>query len=117
MSKRLTITIAVLAVAVPLSACRSLVTTSQAPYPPSRMIGAVTWDFSAGTTSRRALGSDLWPCTWASDDNQYCAWGDGGGFDGNDDNIGRVSLGFARIAGIPAADGSSGFTGKNVWGA
>ena len=117
MANRLTITIPVLAAAVVLSACRSPVTKSQAPYPPSRLITAVTWDFSAGAKSRRALGSDLWPCTWASDDNQYCAWGDGGGFDGNDDNIGRVSLGFARLTGIPTANGESGFSGKNVWGA
>jgi hypothetical protein len=117
MPNRLTVTIPVLAAVLALSACRSLVTTSQAPYPPSRRITAVTWDFSAGTKSRRALGSDLWPCTWARDDNQYCAWGDGGGFDGNDDNIGRVSLGFARVTGIPVADGESGFSGKNVWGA
>jgi hypothetical protein len=117
MSNRLTITTPVLAAALALSACRSLPTISQAPYPPSRLITAVTWDFSAGTKSRRALGSDLWPCTWARDDNQYCAWGDGGGFDGNDDNIGRVSLGFARITGIPEDHGESGFSGKNVWGA
>ena len=63
------------------------------------------------------MGSDLWPCTWARDDNQYCAWGDGGGFDGNDDHIGRVSLGFARLTGIPVAPRTSGFSGKNVWGA
>jgi hypothetical protein len=116
--------IVILAAALGMSACRSLVTpgvarlpTAPAPYPQSRAIIAVTWDFSAITASRKAIGSDLWPCTWARDANQYCAWGDGGGFDGNDDNIGRVSLGFARITGITTADGSLQFTGKNVWGA
>ena len=124
MLRRLTISIVILAAGIGISACRSIVrdnagsrTTSPAPYPQSHVITAVTWNFSAAATSRKALGSDLWPCTWARDGNLYCAWGDGGGFDGNDDNIGRVSLGFARIAGIPVADGASGFTGKNVWGA
>jgi hypothetical protein len=88
-----------------------------APYPRSRLITAVTWDFSGVERSRKAHGSDLWPCTWARDGNEYCAWGDGGGFDGDDDNVGRVSLGFARVSGIPLGDGSSGFVGKNVWGA
>jgi hypothetical protein len=108
---------AALGAAMALSGCRSLRTVSPAPYPPSRLITAVTWNFSAVTESREAHGSDLWPCTWAGDDNQYCAWGDGGGFDGDDDNIGRVSLGFARLSGIPVADGNFGYTGKNVWGA
>jgi hypothetical protein len=123
MSSRLPVKIAILAAAVALSACRTPVdrsaarTASPAPYPHSQLITEVTWNFSALRKSRKALGSDLWPCTWARDGNQYCAWGDGGGFDGNDDNIGRVSLGFARITGIPAANGTSGFRGKNVWGA
>jgi hypothetical protein len=117
-------TIVILAAAIGISGCRALVrdhgasyATSQAPYPKSRVITAVTWNFPAVAAARKAHGSDLWPCTWARDGNQYCAWGDGGGFDGDDDNIGRVSLGFARIAGIPTAGGASGFTGKNVWGA
>jgi hypothetical protein len=123
MSIQPTMTTVVLAAAAALSACRSPLiagnaadTGSQAPYPHSQML-TVNWDFSAGTKSRAALGSDLWPCTWARDDNQYCAWGDGGGFDGNDDHIGRVSLGFARLTGIPVAAGAAGFFGKNVWGA
>jgi hypothetical protein len=114
--------IVILAAALALSACRSPASRqggplSSAPYPPSRAVTAVSWDFSAVIPSRQAIGSDLWPCTWARDGNQYCAWGDGGGFDGNDDNIGRVSLGFARITGGPAADDSLKLTGKNVWGA
>ena len=124
MPVRLAVNIVVLAAAVALSACRSLgahwsaaSTASPAPYPHSQLITEVTWNFSTVTQSRRALGSDLWPCTWARDGSQYCAWGDGGGFDGNDDNIGRVSLGFARVTGTPSAHGSKGFSGKNVWGA
>jgi hypothetical protein len=83
------------------------------PYPPSRYITGVSWDFSNLVSRRRAHGSDLWPCTWAADSNTYCAWGDGGGFDGDSDNEGRVSLGFARIEGTPDAGG---FRGRNVWG-
>lgn len=89
----------------------------RAPYPPSRLVRGVSWDFASAKPARSALGSDLWPCTWARDDNEYCAWGDGGGFDGNDDHIGRVSLGFARLEGGVSADGTLDFTGKNVWGA
>ncbi len=87
-----------------------------APYPQSRRIASVRWDFTSMGSQRKALGSDLWPCAWAADGNLYCAWGDGGGFDGNDDNIGRVSLGFARISGLPSNDPGS-LAGKNVWGA
>jgi hypothetical protein len=116
-------TLCTLAAALGLPACRgSLVHPSPAPealepapYPLSRAITAVNWNFSAAGP-RRARGSDLWPCTWAADDATYCAWGDGGGFDGNDDHVGRASLGFARVRGKPAKDGSLDFFGKNVWG-
>lgn len=91
--------------------------SSRAPYPRSRYVTGVTWDFSTVASQRKAHGSDLWPCTWARDDNLYCAWGDGGGFDGDDDQIGRVSLGFARVEGIPSSENPNGFRGKNVWGA
>lgn len=81
------------------------------------MITKVSWEFSSLQNSRTAFGSDLWPCAWARDNNLYCAWGDGGGFDGNDDQVGRVSLGFARLTGVPRGNGTRGFAGKNVWGA
>lgn len=87
-----------------------------APYPHSRLISSMAWDFSSIIPQRKALGSDLWPCAWAADGDLYCAWGDGGGFDGNDDNVGRVSLGFARIKGIPSAADPTAISGKNVWG-
>jgi hypothetical protein len=48
--------------------------------------------------------------TWASDNNQYTSWGDGGGFGGTN-SLGRVSLGVARIEGSPEA-----YHGINVWG-
>ncbi len=112
----------VILAALGMAACRAPpireapIPSVPAPYPPSRYITALSWDFSPVTPARRALGSDLWPCTWARDDNQYCAWGDGGGFDGNDDHIGRVSVGIARITGGVERNGALQFVGKNVWG-
>ncbi|MBI5525908.1 MAG: DUF4185 domain-containing protein [Deltaproteobacteria bacterium] len=78
------------------------------PYPPSTVIKEVQWDVDSHVS--QAPGSDNWPVTWADDDHQYAAWGDGGGFGGDDAN-GRVSLGVARIEG--SADG---YQGRNVWG-
>src|SRR4029077_12638715 len=81
---------------------------SQPPYPPSAVIEGIDWDFDHRV--RQAPGSDLWPMTWAADDNLYTAWGDGGGFGGTNSD-GRASLGFARIEG-PAER----FRATNVWG-
>jgi hypothetical protein len=81
---------------------------SKPPYPPSRVIERIDWDFAHRV--RLAPGSDLWPLTWAADDNLYTAWGDGGGFGGTNAE-GRVSLGFARLTGM-----AEGFEGTNVWG-
>lgn len=97
-------------------AISSFVEAAQAPYPQSRVITGMTWDFSTVTGLRQAHGSDLWPLTWAADGNLYGAWGDGGGFDGDSNSTGRVSLGFARITGIPSAGNAASFTGQNVWG-
>jgi hypothetical protein len=79
------------------------------PYPASSVIRTISWDFR--NLIRLAQGSGIWSNTWASDGNVYAGWGDGGGFDG-DNNNGRVSLGFARITGLPPN-----ISGKNVWGA
>ena len=89
----------------------------RAPYAQSRFIGSVTWDFSTVTTHRQAHGSYLWPCAWARDHELYCAWGDGGGFDGDADDVGRASLGFARVTGQPDVNDPTAIRGKNVWGA
>ncbi len=78
------------------------------PYPPSPVIARVDFDWS--THRRLAPGSDNWPLTWADDGHQYTAWGDGGGF-GGDNQQGRVTLGVARIAGD-----TDNYTGTNVWG-
>ena len=72
----------------------------KSPYPPSPVIQSVEWDWSADRHAEVGKGSDLWPVTWAADDNLYTAWGDGGGF-GGDNTVGRVWLGFGRMEGMP----------------
>lgn len=79
-----------------------------APYPHSQVIERVEFDWSSHR--REAVGSDNWPVTWADDGHQYTAWGDGGGF-GGDNKKGRVTLGVARIKGEAAN-----YSGKNLWG-
>jgi len=82
--------------------------SQSASYPPSPLIAGISFDMS--TLEQRAPGSDDWPVTWAADGNQYTSWGDGGGFGGTNSD-GRVSLGFARVAG-PGND----YTTVNTWG-
>lgn len=69
------------------------------PYPASSVIRGVSFDRASLESS--APGSDNWPMTWAADGHQYAAFGDGGGF-GGDNSLGRVSLGLARIEGTAA---------------
>lgn len=90
----------------------------RAPYPKSQVVPGVRWDFSTLLSHRKAIGSDIWPTTWAADGKLYAAWGDGGGFDGTEEGkgTGRTSLGFARLEGTPDIADASSFTGKNVWG-
>ena len=88
---------------------------TQAPYPRSTFIIRATWDFSTVEPLRKAPGSDLWPCTWAHDDELYCAWGDGGGFNGSEDRQ-RASLGFARVEGAPDPENADAYRGTNIWG-
>ena len=75
-----------------------------APYCPSTVISSMTWNWSTGYS--QANGSDLWPTTWGSDDNVYAAFGDGGGF-GGDNFRGRTSFGVAMFAGAPPPTSSS----------
>jgi hypothetical protein len=98
----------VLVVSLGLVAASWLPAETQAPYAPSAVIESITWHW--GTHTRAAPGSDLWPVTWAADDNIYTAWGDGGGFGGTNSD-GRVAMGFARIEGSPEA-----YVGVNVNG-
>lgn len=81
---------------------------AESPYPPSPILADISLDWS--THQRQALGSDNWQLTWADDNHQYGAWGDGGGFPGGN-NDGRVGLGFGRVEGDWDA-----YTGFNVWG-
>jgi hypothetical protein len=56
---------------------------------------------------RAARGSDNWPLTWADDDRQYTAYGDGRGFEPLIDT--KLSLGLACVEGPPEA-----FRGVNL---
>jgi hypothetical protein len=91
--------------------------SSRPPYPQSQIISGMEWDFSTVLSHRKAVGSDIWPTTWAADGNLYAAWGDGGGFDGTEQSkdTGRASLGFARIRGTPQVDDPHSVVGQNVW--
>ena len=71
----------------------------RAPYAPSKMIAGITWAAKA-TIVRKAKGSDNWPLTWADDDHQYTAYGDGRGFEPFVPK--KLGLGFARIEARPA---------------
>ena len=72
----------------------------RSPYPPSEAIQSVT--FASASSMVRKAQADNWPITWADDDNQYAAHGDGPGF-GPPTNDWRkdLSLGFAKISGPP----------------
>jgi CubicO group peptidase (beta-lactamase class C family) len=71
---------------------------SAAPYPPSQVITDVAWA-PKETIIRKAKGSDNWPLTWADDDHQYTAYGDGWGFEPFVPK--KLGLGFARVEGEP----------------
>lgn len=81
-------------------------TTPAAPYPPSPIIRGITWE-PASSIERRARGSDNWPMTWADDDAQYTAYGDGNGFEPFVKN--KLSMGIAKVTGEPKE-----FTGINI---
>lgn len=76
------------------------------PYSHSPAIQGIKWA-PVETIIRRASGSDNWPITWADDDNQYTAYGDGWGFEPETDK--KLSLGIAKVEGSPAD-----FKGINV---
>lgn len=71
------------------------------PYPTSAYITSFTPNWL--TYRSLALGSDLWPTTWAADGYVYSTWGDGGGFGTNSEALAYVSIGIARITGTTAA--------------
>lgn len=64
-------------------------------YPYSKVIKSIRWHVD--TYQSGAIGSDLFPTTWASDNKIYTAWGDGKGFSGDE----RRSYGVSVISGVP----------------
>ncbi|MGQ9731472.1 MAG: serine hydrolase [Candidatus Zipacnadales bacterium] len=81
-----------------VASVRAASVDKNAPYPPSKAILGINWA-PASTIIRRAEGSDNWPLTWADDDTQYTAYGDGWGFEPKISR--KLSLGFARVKGDP----------------
>src|SRR5690606_15209546 len=73
------------------------------PKTPSPVIKGVTWAPAASVIrlakGKGADGSDIWATTWADDGDLYTAYGDGFGFDPITDE--KLSMGFARVAGVP----------------
>jgi CubicO group peptidase (beta-lactamase class C family) len=72
--------------------------TERAPYPASKVITRIDWS-AKETIIRKAKGSDNWPLTWADDDHQYTAYGDGNGFEPFVPE--KLGLGIARVEGNP----------------
>lgn len=68
-------------------------------------IKSITWN--CDSLKQKAKGSDNWPITWADDDNQYTAWGDGWGFKESGD---KKSMGVSKVSGSSA----SSFTGTDL---
>ena len=69
---------------------------NQAPFACSNQITNISFDWSSH--QEHASGADNWPITWAADNNQYTAWGDGFGYFANQS---KRSFGIAKIAGNP----------------
>jgi hypothetical protein len=76
-----------------------------APYPQSPVITGMSWA-PVAEIARISGNADNWPITWADDGNLYTAFGDGSGFD---NSTPRLSLGFAKVAGMP-----QGAVGTNI---
>ncbi|UCC97557.1 MAG: serine hydrolase, partial [Phycisphaerales bacterium] len=76
------------------------------PYPQSPVVKGVVWA-PQEQIIRLASGSDNWPITWADDNSQYTAYGDGWGFIPKTKK--KLSLGIARVLGTPPE-----FGGVNV---
>jgi hypothetical protein len=76
-------------------------------------VDIVSASFYWSSHQRFARGSDNWPMTWSADDNQYAMWGDGGGFDGNNNSKdpNYTSFGVSKITGD-----YNNYTGTNVYG-
>ncbi len=84
-----------------------------APCPPSPVIKTIEWA-PKESIHRAAKDSDRFPITWADDDAQYTAWGDGKGFARTGQ---KLSLGYARVGGPPedfAAEDIRSATGQDL---
>ena len=81
-------------------------TTNKPPYPKSAAVDEAVFA-PASSIVREAVGSDNWPITWADDDHLYTSYGDGWGFEPVTER--KLSLGFARVEGMPSA-----FRGANI---
>jgi hypothetical protein len=91
------------------SALQPVVFAAQLSYPLSPVIENVTWDFQ--DVARAAEGSDLFPLTWAADDNLYTVWGDGWGFTSRARfKLTKKYLGISRISGGP-----TGYASEDLW--
>ena len=78
---------------------------NRAPYACSNIIKGI--HFNWATHQEHAGGSDNWPMTWADDDHQYTAWGDGQGFSKSGS---KKSFGISRVVG-----GKNLFAGSDVY--
>jgi hypothetical protein len=88
---------------------------ANAPYAQSAVVTGISWNFATIDSLYKSSGSDIWPTAWAADGAIYGAWGDGGGFQGDNVN-GKVSLGVAKISGTPVAGSGSSYSGIGIWG-
>lgn len=70
--------------------------TPKGPYPPSPVVRGLAWE-SEIVKCEDGIG-DNWPITWADEDLQITAYGDGVGFDGHEQEL---SLGFSAVRGNP----------------
>jgi hypothetical protein len=90
--------------------------SSNAPYPPSKVISRV--DFTDLILHRNLhrknyASGDQWPITWADDGHLYLGWGDGTGFGyrGPWNDRWTTFMGIARAEGSPPNH-----TASNIWG-
>jgi hypothetical protein len=91
------------------SASRPIRFATYPPYPVSPVIESITWDFK--NLTRAAEESDLFPVTWAADNNLYTAWGDGWGFTGWPVlRWKKKYLGVSRVSGGPGD-----YVGTDLW--
>lgn len=64
----------------------------------SPVLAGIDWA-PAESIIRKGKGSDNWPLTWADDDAQYTAYGDGNGFEPFVPH--KLSMGVAKVTGLP----------------